>query len=333
MKKLVRRRAKNIIGAFVSGIGFIGFGLLVLMMSGRVGIDVETQNAEDISYLSMEEDNVYWIEELTVVDCYAKREESGVHYFIVSYEDMRGNTVLASLSVNSSEDPWDATQNYLDDADARVGDCVLKGYYELREDKSEDAVTRASYFSNGVSNHKKDGNIPLSAVSLRSVLRYKCDTYDELVALSDVTGGVTKFMAIFSMAIGVLAIYAGFRWISINKKLDAQEAAAKKTSQQTLNQVFADSGMFSNAQVRKVAPAQPTQPAQPARPTAPAQPVAPVQPAAPAAPVAPVAPVQQPAAPVSDKMAKLNEYKALVDAGYMTQEEFDQKRKEILQLT
>lgn len=324
MKKLVRRRAKNIIGAFVSGIGFIGFGLLVLMMSGRVGIDVETQNAEDISYLSMEKDNIYWFEELTVVDRYASLEDGEVNYFIVSYEDMRGNTVLASLSLNPSEDPWTATKNYIEDDDARVGDCVIKGYFELREDASDNADERRSYFGNGVKEYKGNGAIPISAVSLRNVLRYKCDTYDELVALSNVAGGVTKFMAIFSMAIGVLAIYAGFRWISINKKLDAQEAAAKKTSQQTLNQIFADSGIFSNAQVRKVAPTQPAQPVVPAQPAAPATP---------AAPVAPATPAQPPAAPASDKMAKLNEYKALVDAGYMTQEEFDQKRKEILQLT
>lgn len=308
MKKLVRQRTRNIVGAFVSAVGFIGFGLIVLLMSGRVGIDVETQNAEDISYLSMEKDNVYWFDELTVVDCYATLNDGDVNYFIVSYEDMNGKTVLASLSLNPEEDPWDATARYLEDDDAGVGDCVLKGYFELCEDASDKADERRSLFNDGVSKNKQNDNIPIFVTPLRDVLRYKCATYDDLVDLSNITNGVTKFMGIFSMALGVLAIYAGFKWISNNKKLDAQEAAAKKTSQQTLNQIFADSGIFSNAQVRKVAPSQPA---------------APTQPVAPAAP----------AAPASDKMAKLNEYKALVDAGYMTQEEFDQKRKEILQLT
>lgn len=316
MKKLVRRRAKNIIGAFVSGIGFIGFGLLVLLMSDKT-IDVETQNAEDISYLSMEEDNVYWFDELTVVDRYDTLNDGDVNYFIVSYEDKGGNTVLASLSLNPSEDPWDATERYLENDDAGVGDCVLKGYFELCEDMSDKADERRLLFNDGVNKNKQNDAIPIFVTSLRDVLRYKCATYDELVALSNITNGVAKFMGIFSMALGVLAIYAGFKWISINKKLAAQEAAAKKAAQPSLNEIFADSGILGNAQVRKVAPAQPAAPETPA------------------APVAPAAPTQQPVAavaPASDKMAKLNEYKALVDAGYMTQEEFDQKRKEILQL-
>lgn len=311
MKKLVRQRTKNIVGAFVSAFGFIGFGLIVLLMSGSNKIDVETQNAEDISYLSMEKDNVYWFDELTVVDCYATLNDGDVNYFIVSYEDMNGKTVLASLSLNPEEDPWDATERYLEDDGAGVGDCVLKGYFELCEDASDKADERRSLFNDGVNKNKQNDNIPIFVTPLRDVLRYKCATYDELVDLSNITNGVAKFMGIFSMALGVLAIYAGFKWISNNKKLDAQEAAAKAAKPSMLEDIVNNSGFFTHPTVRQVSPP-PTQAKQPAAP--------PAQPAA-------------PAAPASDKMAKLNEYKALVDAGYMTQEEFEQKRKEILQLS
>lgn len=314
MKKLVRQRTKNIVGAFVSAFGFIGFGLIVLLMSGKVGIDVETQNAEDISYLSMEKDNVYWFDELTVVDSYATLNDGKVNYFIVSYEDMNGKTVLASLSLNPEEDPWDETERYLEDDGAGVGDCVLKGYFELCEDVSDKADERRLLFNEGVSKNKQNDNIPIFVTPLRDVLRYKCATYDDLVDLSNTTNGVTKFMGIFSMALGVLAIYAGFKWISNNKKLDAQEAAAKAAKPSMLEDIVNNSGFFTHPTVRRVSPP-PVQTQQPAAP--------PAQPAAPTAP----------AAPASDKMAKLNEYKALVDAGYMTQEEFEQKRKEILQLS
>lgn len=314
MKKLVRQKTKNIVGAFVSAFGFIGFGLIVLLMSGSNKIDVETQNAEDISYLSMEKDNVYWFDELTVVDCYATLNDGDVNYFIVSYEDMNGKTVLASLSLNPEEDPWDATERYLEDDNASVGDCVLKGYFELCEDASDKADERRSLFNDGVNKNKQNDNIPIFVTSLRDVLRYKCATYDELVALSNTANGVAKFMGVFSMALGVLAIYAGFKWISNNKKLDAQEAAAKAAKPSMLEDIVNNSGFFTHPTVRQVSPP-PTQAKQPVAP--------PAQPAAPTAP----------AAPVSDKMAKLNEYKALVDAGYMTQEEFEQKRKEILQLS
>lgn len=314
MKKLVRQKTKNIVGAFVSAFGFIGFGLIVLLMSGSNKIDVETQNAEDISYLSMEKDNVYWFDELTVVDCYATLNDGDVNYFIVSYEDMNGKTVLASLSLNPEEDPWDATERYLENDNASVGDCVLKGYFELCEDASDKADERRSLFNDGVNKNKQNDNIPIFVTSLRDVLRYKCATYDELVALSNTANGVAKFMGVFSMALGVLAIYAGFKWISNNKKLDAQEAAAKAAKPSMLEDIVNNSGFFTHPTVRQVSPP-PTQAKQPVAP--------PAQPAAPTAP----------AAPVSDKMAKLNEYKALVDAGYMTQEEFEQKRKEILQLS
>ena len=305
MKKLVRRRAKNIVGAFVSGIGFIGFGLIVLLMSDKVGIDVDVQNAEDISYLLMEKDNVYWFDELTVVDSYATLNDGDVNYFIVSYEDMNGKTVLASLSLNPEEDPWDATERYLENDEAGVGDCVLKGYFELKEDASDNADKRRLLFSDGVSRNKQNDAIPIFATSLKDVLRYKCATYDELVSLSNATNAVSKYMGIFSLALGFLAIYAGFRWISINKKLDAQEAAAKAEKPSMLDDIVNNSGFFTHPTVRKVSPAQPEAPPQPA----------------------------SPAATASDKMAKLNEYKALVDAGYMTREEFEQKRKEILQIT
>ncbi len=312
MKKLVRQRTKNIVGAFVSAFGFIGFGLIVLLMSDSIKVDVETQNAEEISYLSMEKDNVYWFDELTVVDCYAT--DGDVNYFIVSYEDMNGKTVLASLSLNPEEDPWDATERYLEDDDAGVGDCVLKGYFELCEDASDKADERRSLFNDGVNKNKQNDNIPIFVTPLRDVLRYQCATYDDLVAFSNITNGVAKFMGVFSMALGVLAIYAGFKWISNNKKLDAQEAAAKAAKPSMLEDIVNNSGFFTHATVRRVSPP-PTQTQRPAAP--------PTQPAAPTAP----------AAPASDKMAKLNEYKALVDAGYMTQEEFEQKRKEILQLS
>jgi hypothetical protein len=305
MKKLVRRRAKNIVGAFVSGIGFIGFGLIVLLMSDKVGIDVDVQNAEDISYLSMEKDNVYWFDELTVVDSYATLNDGDVNYFIVSYEDMNGKTVLASLSLNPEEDPWDATERYLENDEAGVGDCVLKGYFELKEDASDNADKRRLLFNDGVSRNKQNDAIPIFATSLKDVLRYKCATYDELVSLSNATNAVSKYMGIFSLALGFLAIYDGFRWISINKKLDAREAAAKAEKPSMLDDIVNNSGFFTHPTVRKVSPAQPEAPPKPAAPVAPA----------------------------SDKMAKLNEYKALVDAGYMTREEFEQKRKEILQIT
>ncbi len=308
MKKLVRRRKRNIIGAFLSGIGFIGFGLIVLLMSGRVGVDVETQNAEDISYLSMEKDNVYWIEELTVVDRYAFLEDSNVNYLIVSYEDMRGNIVLASLSMNSSEDYWTSTKNYIEDDNARVGDCVIKGYFELREDVSDNAVERAKYFGEGVAKYKQSGAIPQNAVSLRNVFRYKCSSYDELLALSKGTEGVAKFMGVFALALGALAIYAGFKWISINKKLDAQEAAAKAQNAPTLDDIVNNSGFFTQPTVRRVSTTAPTPPA---TSTPSATPVAPS---------------------TSDKIEKLNEYKAMMDAGYMTPAEFEQKRRELLGL-
>ncbi len=307
MKKLVRHRTKQIVGAFVSGFSFIGFGILVLLMIGKL-VDTEAQNAKDISYQSMEENNIFWFEELTVVGRYASLEDSDVNYFIVSFEDMDGHTVLASLSLNPSEDPWDATKSYLEDSDASVGDCVLQGYYELQKNASKDADTRHSLFRSAVSKYTQSGAIPYGAISLKSVLRYTCESHDDLIATTNTRRGVAIFMGIFAIAIGILAIYAGIQWTRNNKKLKAQQAAAKKAPQASLEQIFANSGVFTNAKVRTAAPAQPA---------------APTQPAAPA----------QPAVPVSDKMAKLNEYKALMDAGYMTQEEFDQKRKEILQLS
>ena len=309
MKQRFYRR-RNIVGAFISGLGFIGFSLIVLLTSGNNMVDVDTQNAEDISYQSMEEDNVYWIEKLTVVDRYASLTNSNVNYLMASYTDADGKTVLVSLWMNSSEDYWTVTNDYVEDDNMGIGDCVINGYFELQEDESDRAEERWSYFSDYVTKYKQSGGVPINAVSLKSVLRYRCTTYEELVAFSNTTNVVSKVMGVIALGIGILALYAGFKWISINKKQKAQKAVKTPTVEEFIN----NTGFFTEKTEMPVSAIQPTQPAVQATPATPVQPTAP----------APVA---------SDKMAKLNEYKALVDAGYMTQEEFDQKRKEILQLS
>lgn len=302
-------RRRNIVGAFISGLGFIGFSLIVLLTSGNNKVDIDTQNAEDISYQSMAEDNVYWIEELTVVDRYASMKDSHVNYLIASYTDADGKTVLVNLWMNSSEDYWTVTNDYVEDDNMGIGDCVINGYFELQEDESDRATERWKYFADCVSNYKKNGGVPINAVTLKSVMRYRCNTYEELVAFSNAGYVTSKVVGVIAFGLGILALYAGFKWISINKKQKAPKAAKEPTAEEFIN----NAGFFTQKTEIPVSAIQPTQPA------APAVPAPPVQPAAPA----PIA---------SDKMAKLNEYKALVDAGYMTPEEFDQKRKEILQL-
>ena len=101
-------------------------------------------------------------------------------------------------------------------------------------------------------------------------------------------------------------------------------------------------GAYAPQQTAYTAPAQPQQPTytgayapQQTAYTPPMQPQRPVYPtyAAPAQPVyaQPYAP-QQPSAKQSDEIERLKEYKALLDQGILTQEEFDQKKKELLGL-
>lgn len=120
-------------------------------------------------------------------------------------------------------------------------------------------------------------------------------------------------VAIFSMGYAVFGV--GYSFANERAKLAQKSVPVQPVYQQPVYQ-----------QPVYQVPVAPVQPARPVQPVAPTQPV----PAAPAQPVAPT----QPAAPTQDNTlaAELKRYKDLLDAGVISEEDYNEKKRQLLGL-
>jgi len=304
------------------GILLFLFGIILLVVP-TTDTSKDPEDLSQISYRDVEKDQIYYVEDLLVADQFAVLNDNDVVYMMVMFQDQDGKVVAANMPLNDSSPIWDDVQDYLNDESQIIGDYSINCYVKAETDYDvEDKLN--DLFAEGVQRMRSEMLQAIYPLGLR--FDYVCDEDGDPYAIAESSEIVKIVVAVMVFIGAVLLIFGAFR-----KPKQQRQAAAGNYTAAYPKQTTTPSGVSSQPQqVRQVTPMgtfQTTvqQPAQSGY-TYVQEPVAQsyAQPQA----------AQQPAAApnTGDVMAQLNHYKMLKDAGYMTEAEFEQKRKELLSL-
>ncbi len=219
--------------------------------------------------------------------------KDSVMYMAVLFEDVNGEYVVMNMPVNSSDGIWEDVNDYMDDPSLGYGDLEISGYVLTEKDVNVEGKLY-DYFEELLTVAEGELDVTVRSNYLR--FDYQCDEDGDPYATLAGANIVTKVMGGVSIALGVL-----FLVLAILRKPKAP--------------VIHNVPTYAPAQ-SAYAPQQPSY--------APQQPVY-------QQPQEPVYP-QEPAPAGNPAMEQLSRYQALVTAGVMTPEEYEQKRREILGL-
>lgn len=275
------------------------FSILLVLFGCIVLFAPSTDTSKDpevlskISYRDVEKDQIYYVEDLMIADQYAELDDGDVIYLLVMFEDENGKLIAANMPVNTSSPIRDDVEDYLGDSTQYIGDYHISCYVKAETDYDvEDKLN--NMFANAVSRMRTEHGFSATSLGLR--FEYICDEDGDPYATAEGANTVKQVVGILVILGGVALFFGTFR-------KNSKAKAAPQQRQQVQQPQYAPQPQ----QVRQVTPMGTfTHSVQP-------------QPAA--------------TAPnTNDVMAQLNHYKALKDAGYMTEAEFEQKRKELLSL-
>ena len=273
----------------------------VIYFTADFGVpESEPVSLSSISGFDIENNTIYRAKELVLVDVFAHLESNSVQYFLVEFVDSNGQRVVANMPMNKSSELWTMANDYLDDPNMYIGDCVLDGYIKTENFYEGDNGELARYFKEGVADYKAmlDGEFVNSISSVQ--FEYVCDKYGDYTSAARGAANVGKVMGVLVILGAIAIIY--FVVIRKPKKKSAPVAAPKFETP-------VSTGFTAAPVPTEVTPPVPVQEPAPAEPQAPVQTIDP-------------ATITQ----------QLHHYKALKDAGFMTEEEFETERKELLRL-
>lgn len=306
---------------------FVTFMALVIAFVGYLFMSTPiTDTSEDpvdvaeIGYYDIEKDHIYYIEDLIIADAHSSRTDSDVHYCIVLFYDKYDNMVAVNMPMNPDDEIWDDLLDYLEDDDMQVGDYTVNCYVKAEKDYTYDDV--GSYFMDTVWKYELDLGSDIKTIEWR--FDYVCDEDGDPYYVAEGSNTVGKVMGVLTIGVAVLILYFGVIRGSKPKTPKAKKAAHGPVPMPPTHTPTQPT--YQPAQQSSYAPPQ----------SAPAQQNAELRFSGRrnAAPVAQETPVAQaePAPEADPLLVQLERYKALRDAGYMTDAEYEEKRRNMLGL-
>lgn len=273
----------------------VAFYGVILLSSPETDTSGDPEDLAEISFEDIENNQIYYIDELIVADTHSILEDSDVKYYLVMFYDQDDNLVAANMPVNASCEIWEDLEDYLEDDSMHIGDMVISCYVKTGTDQTK---TR-DFFQSRVWDLELEGGFDIETVSFK--FDYVCDEDGDPYETAEGVNTITKVMGVLCLAVAALIIYFG----AIRKPKAKKPAAAPAAPVYT-------------------APAAPTY-TPPVRPASqPRQDSLHFSGRRTAAPAAP--------AGEDPVVTELKRYQALHDAGFMTDEEFEQTRRKILGL-
>ncbi len=191
--------------AIIAALAFILVGAIFLN-SEVVDTSEDPGNLAELSCSELEENHIYYIEELCVLDAFATLEDD-VLYLMVLYTDADDRQVVANMPVNPGAEIWDDVNDYLDDDSMGYGDMVLDCYVKAEEDINVQDKLHG-YFSEYMNRVRSELKMPLSRTELR--FEYVCDADGDPYEAANGANIVVKVMGVVSIAIGGLYLLSQF---------------------------------------------------------------------------------------------------------------------------
>lgn len=310
----MRLKATRILVAIL----LVMFGIILLVVP-TTDTSRAPEDLSQISYRDVEKDQIYYVEDLLMADQFAVLNDNDVVYMMVMFQDQDGKVVAANMPLNDSSPIWDDVQDYLSDDSQSIGDYSINCYVKAETDYDvEDKLN--DLFAEGV--QRMRGEMLQSIYPLGLRFDYVCDEDGDPYAIAEASETFKIVVAVMVFIGAALLFFGTFR----KPKQQKQAARVSNYAADYPRQTGVPQSVPQVQQATPMGTFQTT--AQPAQSNY----TYVQQPATQSYAQAQV--TQQPtAAPnTGDVMAQLNHYKMLKDAGYMSEAEFEQKRKELLGL-
>ncbi len=265
---------------------------IIILTSAETPTTGDPIDLATIAYEDVEKNNIYYAKELVVMDSFATMDDD-VLYMLVAYMDNNEEIVVANMPVSESSDLWDDVNDYLNDDSLFIGDYVIECY--VKTETNFDVQNKlVDMFNESVN----DLSVMLGE-SLRKAdwrLNYVCDKNGDPYATAEASNTIGKVM-------GVLCILGALAWLYFGalRKPKASPAAHQQS-------VYTAPQQPSYGAPQHSSYATPQQTAYAAS--------------------------QRPAAPAVDNSvdAQLARLKTLKDTGFLSEEEYNQKCKELQSL-
>lgn len=166
-------------------------------------------------------------EKLTVVDYYATYSYEGTSfsddwYFLVSFEDVDGNTYYASMTVEEGkDDKFDELREYIENDNAFIGDCVINAVveYVVPIEESLLDVNLERYYHDAVSDCG-DGDIIDSGIGFE----YSCapENFESYCEHDALVYKIALYIGLGLVILGIVLAVLGFK-TSIEKVKQQEE--------------------------------------------------------------------------------------------------------------
>ncbi len=356
------------VAVWILGLMFILTGAIIFTSSKDSQLDSKDDipAVTEVSYNDIKKDDVYLVEDLVIAKAYKKDTGNDIYYLVAMFCDEDDKIVTVNMTVNSDSDLWKDVKNFVKDGEV-FGDLVLDCYVEMQAFPESVAGLRNQY-QRSVKNIDT-GSITF-VYQLFLDAKYICDADEDPLEFLSGVNTVGMVAGGCAILVGLLIIIFGALHKSA-PKAKASAAAAPAAYQeppaayqppvqyqeppaayqppvqyqeppaayQPLVQYQEPPAAYQPPVQYQEPPAAYQSPVQYQEPPIPyqapqSQYIHPAQaPLVPQAPVTQQTPTAQQASQNGDPIREqLDRLKALMDAGYLTQEEFDQKRRQILGL-
>ncbi len=199
------------VAAWILAVGLLLFGVLSVLngIDSRIASKVEIDHATWFSYTDIEKDEVYLITKLTVISDYARLDGDSVVYLLVTYDDLNGKPVAASMAINMRSPVWSKVDKYLRDDTKGPGDLVLSCYVKAEKFQNVQGELE-DMFASGIRNANRTLGVTLKR--LEYSLDYVCSSREDPTEIINATslvgiiaGGVAIVVAL------VLILFVGLR--------------------------------------------------------------------------------------------------------------------------
>lgn len=265
-------------------------------------VDLATILRDDV-----ENNAIYYVEDLVILDNFAEKDD--IMYMSVMFRDEGGSHVVAVMPVTDDDEIWDEVNDYMNNDLLSWGDLVVSCYVETETNVNVDNKLH-QYFDEWVEDYEYYTDSKVFPLEWR--FDYVCDEDGDPHAIAEGANIVAKIVGVLTIAAAVAVLYFG----ALRKpKAYTTAPVPGYTAPQVPTYTVPNPPTYSAPQAPSYTSAQSS-----------LNDIPQVRYSAPVPPAPQAQPVQ------SDAIAQLNRYKELKDAGFMTDEEFNQKRRELLGL-
>lgn len=217
-----QKRKANPTSAIICGI----IALIAALIVGIMGLQSppELKNVEDITAADMSTDYSYEIEELFIIDHYMtisgdSKSGSNGKYYVAGFYGEDGKLYLTSLHADGDDDLQEELDDYINDADAKIGDLEISGCFKTRKVTAVDSDEEiyGPFISKVKSMFLGEG---ISCVDTKLHLDYVCEDSADYEAEASMTY-MLAVAAVFALIGGVLLFFG----TKAKKKLKEEEEA------------------------------------------------------------------------------------------------------------